>query len=438
MDSKSDYPASNKQESNQVGIESEPLELEKQSECKLQPFELYHSDEGWRAYLCLLGSFFALFSSFGYVNVIGMFNAYLKEHELASYSQSTIGWITSMESFLMIFPGIIIGPVYDIIGPRPLLILGTAFLFVGTMTTSVCTTYYQFMLAQGICTAIGQALLFSPAVAAVSGWFIKKRAVAIGITASGSSIGGVVMPVMFRQIQPRAGFAWAIRSLSFLTAGLALISCFTVTSRIRRRDKFVINFHATYITPFKSVRFDLIIVGIFLVYWGIFIPIGYIPSQATANGMSISLAFYLVSIQNAASIFGRILPGVLADKIGAIVTFSSCVTIAGILILALWLPAKGNVPIIIFAGLFGFFSGVAVSLWPAIIVKLSPIKEIGARIGLVSATSSFAVLTSSPIAGALISHNGGSYWGTSVFAGISAIAGATIVFMAHFIKEDNQ
>lgn len=45
-------------------------------------------------------------------------------------------------------------------------------------------------------------------------------------------------------------------------------------------------------------------------------PISFVILEARYYGMSPGLAQYLVTILNAASLFGRTIPGFLADKIG--------------------------------------------------------------------------------------------------------------------------
>lgn len=47
-----------------------------------------------------------------------------------------------------------------------------------------------------------------------------------------------------------------------------------------------------------------------------FLPMTYILLQAEAAGMSPTLVSYLLPILNGVSIFGRIIPGIVADKIG--------------------------------------------------------------------------------------------------------------------------
>jgi MFS family permease len=62
--------------------------------------------------------------------------------------------------------------------------------------------------------------------------------------------------------------------------------------------------------------FMLLCGGLFLAYLGFFSPLFYVSTYATYLGMSQRLAFYLVSMVNGASLFGRIIPGFIADRFG--------------------------------------------------------------------------------------------------------------------------
>ena len=70
-------------------------------------------DGGSKAWLCVLGSFCIMFCSFGWVNCIGVFQAYYQTHLLAGYSSSTVSWIPSLQLFFMFFFGPVIGTLYD-------------------------------------------------------------------------------------------------------------------------------------------------------------------------------------------------------------------------------------------------------------------------------------------------------------------------------------
>ena len=123
------------------------------------------------------------------------------------------------------------------------------------------------------------------------------------------------------------------------------------------------------------------------------------------------------------SIFGRILPPYLADHLGRfnlmILTTLACI----IFVLALWLPSRSNSTAIVFAALYGFTGGSAVSLAPALIAQISEIREIGVRSGTYFAIAAFAALTGTPIAGALLPEPlSGEYWGMQTFCAVSMAA----------------
>ena len=62
------------------------------------------------------------------------------------------------------------------------------------------------------------------ATSSVTTWFWKYRALAFGVTASGSSIGGVVIPIMVSKLIPEIGFPWTMRAAAFLLLGMLVSS----------------------------------------------------------------------------------------------------------------------------------------------------------------------------------------------------------------------
>jgi MFS family permease len=89
------------------------------------------------------------------------------------------------------------------------------------------------------------------AVTVISGWFLKHRALALGIAVAGSSIGGIVMPIMVEQLIKKAGFGWAMRGVAFLILFLLVIGNFTLKARLPPNRK---QFRAmAFVTPFNLV-----------------------------------------------------------------------------------------------------------------------------------------------------------------------------------------
>ncbi|KAI9788212.1 MAG: hypothetical protein M1816_007064 [Peltula sp. TS41687] len=389
-------------------------------------------DGGFEAWLVVLGSFCCLIVSFGWINCIGVFQEYYQTHQLRDYSPSTIAWIPSLETFMMFAGGPIFGKLYDNHGPRWILLFGTFMHVFGLMMASISTRYYQFVLAQGICSALGASAIFYSATSVIPTWFFKNRALAFGIVASGSSLGGVIFPIMVERLVVRIGFGWTMRTTAFLILSLLLIANLTVKSRLAPTPKPLVI--AEFLRPLKEPPFLLTCIASYLFFWGLFLPLNFIISQARSSvGMSSHLAGYLLAILNATSLFGRILPGYIADHVGRFNVMIVTSYFSAIVVLAVWLPANSNAAIIVFAALFGFGSGSFVSLVPALVAQISDVRMIGVRTGTLFAIISTAALFGNPVGGRLVTHNHGDFWGLQVFAGTMMAAGSTF-FLAARVK----
>jgi cyanate permease len=101
----------------------------------------------------------------------------------------------------------------------------------------------------------------------------------------------------------------------------------------------------------------------------IVLPLFYIQVFSQSRGLSETLSFYSLSIINAASVFGRTLPNLIADKLGVFNMLIMASLCSGIVMFG-WLPAHGEAGIIVFSLLFGFFSGAYVSILPGCFASL--------------------------------------------------------------------
>lgn len=189
------------------------------------------------------------------------------------------------------------GKTYDNYGPRPLLIVGTLLHVFGLMMASISNTYYQFLLSQGVCSAIGVACVFQPGINTVVTWFHRKRGAAYGILATGSSIGGIIFPIMITRLIKQVGYGWAMRSGAFMILGLLIVANLTVTSRLPPKPTALSREQMA--KPFHERGFLLLLAGLFILNFGIFIPIDYLQIQGLEAGMRPQLAQYLIAILNA-------------------------------------------------------------------------------------------------------------------------------------------
>ena len=104
-----------------------------------------------------------------------------------------------------------------------------------------------------------------------------------------------------------------------------------------------------------------------------------------------------------------------------------------VLVLALWLPGAANTSAVIaFAALYGVPLGLFSAAIPALVARISDIKEIGYRVGTTFLINGIAGLIGNPIAGLLIgagwTEGPQSYNGLRLFCGL-AMAMAGLFFM---------
>lgn len=292
--------------------------------------------------------------------------------------------------------------------------------------TSLCKEYWQFMLAQGVLMGSVMGFLQFPAMAAVSQFFNKKRAAALGIVVSGSSIGGVVIPIALSKMLNGSsiGFGWSVRVIGFILIPLLGFACVAITTRLPPRTSKLFLWKA-----FKEPKFVLLTIALFFMLLGAFTPLFYIPTYAVSRGMEPTLASYLLAIINASSTFGRVVPGILADKFGRLNIFAFGGFVTGIVILC-WDKAETTAALVVYSIAIGFSSGTIISGCSAAFTECpEDPRDLGSYIGMGMGVSSFAALIGPPVSGVLVSKYGG-YSQVSIWSGVTVLFGSIIVLAA--------
>lgn len=387
--------------------------------------EVTYPEGGLGAWSVVLGSFLGLAASLGMMNTVGIYHAYIAEHFLQDYTESTISWIFSMYVFLSFFCGLQIGPIFDAHGPRLLVLAGSILICTSNLLLGICTKYWQFFLVFGVLGGLGTSLIFTPAFAAVSHFFHEKRGNATGIAAAGGSLGGVIFPLALQRLLPSVGFAWATRIIGFIDIFCCVAACLLIRSRLPPKpgQSVLPDFRI-----FSQKSYLLLTIGIFLMEWALFIPITYLTTFAISTGaMSSAFSYQLVAIFNAGSCIGRWVPGFMADKLGRFNSMIAALAICSATSLTFWLPASLLTPTtpveaaaikaltIVYAAIFGFASGSNISLTPVCVGQLCDTSVYGRYYATCYTVVSFSTLTGIPIAGSILQASDGHYYGVVVW-----------------------
>ncbi|KAK4056865.1 hypothetical protein OIO90_002115 [Microbotryomycetes sp. JL221] len=393
------------------------------------------TEGGLQGWLNVAGSFMILFATFGYVNAFGAYQSYYQLNFLSHKSASDIAWIGSTGLAIEYSMAFIAGPLFDRGYFRTLIIVGSLGFTFCLFMTSLCKEYWQIMLAQGIGLGLSMGCQFMPSASVLAHYFYRRRSLAMGIAMAGSSLGGIIFPIMLNQLFPRVGFGSSVRASAYLVLGLFIIAILIMKPRYPAKPETSSALNKSQWSQFKYIfketRYQLTVAAITMIVLGSYYPVTFIQTYAELSGMPPSISNNILAILNSSSFCGRILLPAVADELGAFNTLIISTSGASALIFALY-GVSSPASVIVFALLYGFFSGGIVSLIsPVLIATANNIHEIGTRQGCGFIVNGLAALACAPIAGALLEAGGGdNFKYSTAFAGGVIALGSALLFVA--------
>ncbi|KAF7362888.1 MFS general substrate transporter [Mycena venus] len=378
---------------------------------------------GFRAWATVAGAFLVQFCGFGYTTSFGVYQDFYTRDYLTESSASAISWIGSINAFIIISGGLIAGRFYDR-GHFYLLVCGGALLQCFSLfMLSLCKPQqlYQIFLAQGLGAGLGSGTMYVPSIAVVSHYFHKRRALAMAIVATGSSLGAAVHPVMLNNTLPVLGFANAVRASAGLIGGLLLIACLLMRPRLPPAP--------TQLPFWKSLRrfagdkaYVFTALGMATYAVGVYFPLFYLQLDAVKHGINKTLSFYSLVIMNSASVVGRLTPGFFAQRLGILNVLLVAAGCGAVFILSM-IALRTIASVVVIGVLYGLCVGVYITLIPPLLAILTEdMGELGLRMGLAFAVMGLGGLIGPPINGALLT---GHYvwWRPALFSGLMAAFG---------------
>jgi MFS family permease len=247
-----------------------------------------------------------------------------------------------------------------LIGNKILVRIGSVIILFALFMTSICKEYYQLFLAQGLLFGIGVGFVFLPPFAILPRYFVAKRGVALGLTATGASIGGVIWPIALKNLFERVSFGWTVRITAFIMLPFLLIACLTI-----RPPSVPCTPNKPESKPkpdFSVVKMPMLYVlsaALFMNYLGLFTPNYYVASYTISRKLDPGMAFYMLAIMNGASMFGRVIPGFWADRYGAYNVMILSAGTSGVVCMC-WTKATSIASIGVWSAVYGFTSGASV------------------------------------------------------------------------------
>ena len=333
----------------------------------------------WRAYVALLGGWLLMFNSWyfpqsrgcskmlirtfrGLVNAYGTFQSYYQSHLLPDTSTALITLVGGTQSFFLLLPSFITGRFLDAGHHRALGSAGGILTTLGMFLLGISSgdggrgegKYWAIWLTQGLVVGLGMSCMFVYSSQVVASWFVKRRGLAVGITASGASIGmsapaprldcfnpnsslrlaGLIYPVMFKFLVAQEGFPIAVRYLTILvgcTSFLAFLCAIpNPGATLRVPEKWLRSEVWVDKSAFQHRPYTWFIAAMCFIFLGFYPVFFNLEGWAQWKGIGIKediaggtgglpgeggfRTFYFLSISNGCSTIGRVLGAYLCDR----------------------------------------------------------------------------------------------------------------------------
>ncbi|KAI8070495.1 major facilitator superfamily domain-containing protein [Gongronella butleri] len=321
----------------------------------------YPKDKGY-AWLIVTGAFMIQVTSMGINTAWGVMQNYYEQHIFNTVPNVSVQ-LSIVGSLSLAFMRLM-GPAAQWLAPkithRGVLLLGCALKAMGMIFAGFATQIYHLYICQGILFGSGASFMYYTSQQIAPGWFVKRKGMALGLVASGSGMGGLVVPFIMSPINNSLGPAWTFRVLGFICLVLDLTACAIIKehpdARQPRGKKKLMEI--IQLDVFKSINYWLWVIASDLVLLGYFNPFYFLPSYGRYYvGLTDTQGAALVAISSAFNFFGRALTGYTSDYLGQVNTFALFNLIAGLSCFFMWGYAFSYGLLIAFSVVFGITCG---------------------------------------------------------------------------------
>src|SRR4051812_33884396 len=364
-----------------------------------------------RGWVMVTAAFAAMFTSFGIAYSFGAFlEPMAAEFGASRGAASVLFALTSLTYFGL---GALSGVAVDRYGPRRVLLVGGIALGAGMTATSQAGALWIGLVTYGLGVGIGVACAYVPMVAVVSGWFERRRTLAIGVAVTGIGLGTLTVAPLAAALIGELG--WRDTQLLLGLAGAAgLVLCALVVARAPVPAGPAAPTLGEAL-PNRDYRRVYLAIGLLSV--ALFVPFVHLPGYAEAAGVGEVAAAALVGVIGAASIAGRLVLGAVAARTGPLRAFKGCFLAMGASF-ALWAVGGGYGMLLAFAVVLGVGYGGFVAIGPAVVAEQFGTTRLGGLLGVLYTSAGIGSAVGAPLAGASIDASG-SY--TSAIAGCLAL-----------------
>ncbi|TFK90900.1 MFS general substrate transporter [Polyporus arcularius HHB13444] len=398
--------------------------------------------DGGRGWVVALGCFIFSAATVGWGYVIsfklpvwGVTEEYFREHMFPGTPDSVLTTLGSMPCLIMTIGGIVAGKLADRYGYKPLLAAGAVIWVASMLASAFCTKIWHFFITMGLMQGLSDALIFPLIVALPSQWFLRHRAFATGIVVAGSSIGGAIASLVYREMLSTIGLRKSLAIFTAIDAVSFTVGYLMMEERRPASKRSAIVWYDRAF--FRDPVFWSLALCFFFTVFGYLGPIFLLPTFTVekAPGLSELMSALPLTVLNVSAALGRILVGFAADKLGPVNALWVAITLSGLTQLVVWTFVSTYAGIMVFAILYGFFCGCFLSLVSAVAAKVYGADRLAGLSGLLLLFNAPGYAAGAPIGGAILGATGNSWRVVAVYSGSVQILGALCLLYARFKRQ---
>lgn len=312
------------------------------------------------------------------------------------------------------------GALSDRYGTRAVVLCGGALLGLGMVLASRATSLLQFQLLFGAIVGLASGSFYAPLTSTTTRWFTRHRSLAVALVSAGLSVGSTVMAPLARWLITTYEWRTAMLVIGDLVWLVIIPAAFLVRNPPAAVGASMASSPGSELTIGQVVRtpqFAAIALTHFACCAAHSGPIFHMVTHAIDRGVSAMAAATVLSAAGLASLSGKILCGIFADRVGAKRTLVAGLALQAVAI-SLYLWSGGLASFYALALVFGFAYGGVMPLYAILVREYFGERVMGAAFGAVSLTATLGMALGPWIGGWLYDALGSYAW---MFIGSSAI-----------------
>ncbi|CAM1501217.1 Fc.00g103790.m01.CDS01 [Cosmosporella sp. VM-42] len=244
-----------------------------------------------------------------------------------------------------------------------MIVAGWALCFLSLLAASFTNSVSGLIATQGVMYGTGFLMLYFPVLSMLNEWFIQKRGFAYGVLYAGGGFSGVGLPFLLEVLLSEYGYRTTLRAV----AAAQFILVLPILPLLKGR------LPPSHHSQLRMMDMSFLSQPLFYCYaasnllqgFAFYIPSLYLPSFASALGLSTTMGALILAANNLASIMGQVSFGYMADRTNniLILVFASTM-VSAIATFTIWGFARSLEALIMFALVYGWFAGSFVVFWP--------------------------------------------------------------------------